>query len=60
MPEQEYQELVLRSQRMNRILVLDRETCDWIIDDESHAAICRTHAEMCDGVDSAHFPGAKP
>ena len=38
-------------------IVLDRETCDWVIDEEADSAICRTHGEICDGVDSKHFPG---
>lgn len=37
--------------------VLDRETCDWVIDTERDTAICRTHGEVVDGVDSKHFPG---
>lgn len=38
-------------------LLLDRATCDWVIDEEADTAICRTHGEVVDGVDSKHFPG---
>ncbi len=40
-------------------IVLDRETCDWVIDIERDMAACRTrgHGEVCDGVDSERFPG---
>lgn len=38
-------------------IVLDRKTCKWVIDDEADSAICRTHGEVADGVDSKHFPG---
>jgi hypothetical protein len=40
-------------------LVLDRATCDWVIDRERDTAICRTHGEVADGRDSPHFPGAR-
>lgn len=43
--------------RRSHVIVLDRETCDWVIDDERATAICRTHGEICDGIDSPHFPG---
>ena len=41
--------------RRSRI-VLDRETCDWVIDPTAHTAMCRTHLETWDGPESAHFP----
>lgn len=41
------------------VFVLDRKTCDWVIDEKRDTAICRTHGEICDGVDSEHFPGNK-
>ncbi len=37
-------------------IVLDRETCNWVIDREADTAICRTHGEIWDGPESAHFP----
>lgn len=41
-------------------MVLDRATCNWVVDEEGHTAMCWTpgHGETIDGVDSAHFPGA--
>ncbi len=45
-------------QRIGGRIVLDRETCDWIVDEKADSAICRTHGEVADGVDSKHFPGA--
>ncbi len=50
------QQLKARLARRGTI-VLDRETCDWVIDEEADSAICRTHGEVADGVDSAYFPG---
>lgn len=47
----------LKHKRLGR-MVLSRETCDWVIDEEADTAMCRTHGEIWDGVDSAHFPGA--
>jgi hypothetical protein len=50
-------------ERLNRnrrnAIVLDRATCDWVIDEEADTAMCRTHGEIVDGVDSKHFPGAR-
>lgn len=43
--------------RRHVYIVLDRATCDWVVDDQRDTAICRTHGEVADGVDSAHFPG---
>ena len=40
-------------------MVLDHETCDWVIDHERDTAICRTHGEIVDGRGSKHFPGAR-
>lgn len=39
-------------------MVLDHLTCRWETDWENDTAICRTHGEVVDGVDSPHFPGA--
>ena len=50
----------IRSQtppRRRGTIVLDRATCDWVIDEEADTAICRTHGEVADGVRSKHFPG---
>ena len=50
---------VLDALRMRRgRIVLDRETCDWVIDNTADTAICRTHGEVVDGPKSKHFPGA--
>ncbi|KKN13757.1 hypothetical protein LCGC14_1003070 [marine sediment metagenome] len=38
-------------------IVLDRATCDWVIDRFADTAICRTHGEVVDGLGSKHFPG---
>ncbi len=47
----------LMKQDRRGTIVLDRTTCDWIIDEQDDTAICRTHGEVCDGVNSKHFPG---
>lgn len=40
-------------------MVLNHLTCRWETDWENDTAVCWTHGEVADGVDSAHFPGAK-
>lgn len=53
----DYYERLFRNKR--NAIVLDRATCDWVIDEQADSAICRTHGEVADGVRSKHFPGAK-
>ncbi len=45
------------SRLRRRTIVLDRATCDWVIDEQADTAICRTHGEVVDGRASKHFPG---
>lgn len=47
----------VKKRQQPHIIVLNRKTCDWVIDVGRDTAICRTHGEMVDGVDSKHFPG---
>ena len=58
--EDELREIFRRAAWSKRIgaIVLDRKTCDWVIDNTADTAMCRTHGEIADGVKSKHFPGA--
>ena len=52
---------LLYYEKLNRntrnTIILNRWTCDWVIDEQADTAICRTHGEIADGVKSKHFPG---